>query len=141
VMRTEKWIVYGVLSLILVVAAFTMIGALTMLVLEKQKDIRVLHALGADTALVQTIFLSEGVVLALLGGGLGMMLAAILCWLQLHYHLIPLQGGSFLIDYYPVQVKMEDFVLVGCTVMGIALLAAWFPSLQAAKQPISLRES
>lgn len=140
VMRTEKWIVYGVLSLILVVAAFTMIGALTMLVLEKQKDIGVLHALGATTSLVQTIFLSEGLLLACLGGVLGMLLAALLCWLQLHYHLIPLQGGSFIIDYYPVQLKAEDFLLVGCTVIGIALLASWFPSAQAAKQPISLRE-
>ena len=141
VMRTEKWIVYGVLSLILMVAAFTMIGALTMLVLEKQKDIRVLHALGANQFLIQRIFMGEGLLLAIIGGGAGMLLAGVLAWLQIKFHLIPLEGGSFLIDYYPVQVKGEDFLLVGATVLLIALLASWFPSTRAAKAPIALRES
>lgn len=141
VMRTEKWIVYGVLSLILIVAAFTMIGALTMLVLEKQKDIRVLHALGANQPLIQKIFMGEGILLALIGGGAGMILAGLLAWLQIQFHLISLEGGSFLIDYYPVQVKGEDFLLVGATVLLIALIASWFPSTRAAKAPIALRES
>jgi len=141
VMRTEKWIVYGVLSLILVVAAFTMIGALTMLVLEKQKDIRVLHALGADQTLIRKIFINEGVLLAWIGGSVGMILAALLATLQLHYHLIPLEGGSFLIDYYPVQLKIEDFLLVGATVFFIAINASWLPASRAAKAPIALRES
>jgi lipoprotein-releasing system permease protein len=141
VMRTEKWIVYGVLSLILVVAAFTMIGALTMLVLEKQKDIRVLHALGADQTLIRKIFINEGVLLAWIGGSVGMILAALLATLQLHYHLIPLEGGSFLIDYYPVQLKIEDFLLVGATVFFIAIIASWLPASRAAKAPIALRES
>ncbi|MFZ9877798.1 MAG: ABC transporter permease [Chitinophagaceae bacterium] len=141
VMRTEKWVVYGVLSLILVVAAFTMIGALTMLVLEKQKDIRVLHALGADQTLIKKIFIGEGVLLAWIGGGVGMLLAALLATLQLRYHLIPLEGGSFLIDYYPVQLKIEDFLLVGATVFFIAIVASWFPASSAAKAPIALRES
>ncbi|MEY3324810.1 MAG: hypothetical protein RLZ11_1124 [Bacteroidota bacterium] len=141
VMRTEKWIVYGVLSLILVVAAFTMIGALTMLVLEKQKDIRVLHALGADQTLIKKIFIGEGVLLAWIGGGVGMLLAALLATLQMRYHLIPLEGGSFLIDYYPVQLKIEDFLLVGATVFFIAIIASWFPASSAAKAPIALRES
>jgi len=127
--------------LILVVAAFTMIGALTMLVLEKQKDIRVLHALGADQTLIKKIFIGEGVLLAWIGGGVGMLLAALLATLQLRYHLIPLEGGSFLIDYYPVQLKIEDFLLVGATVFFIAIIASWFPASSAAKAPIALRES
>lgn len=141
VMRTEKWIVYGVLSLILIVAAFTMIGALTMLVLEKQKDIRVLHALGADQTLIRKIFIGEGVLLACIGGVAGMLLAALLATLQLRYHFIPLEGGSFLIDYYPVQLKIEDFLLVGATVFFIAIVASWLPASNAAKAPIALRES
>src|SRR6476646_3117871 len=68
VMRSEKWVIYAVLSLILIVAEFNMIGALTMLVLEKQQDISVLHALGGTRAFIQKIFLSEGLLLALLGG-------------------------------------------------------------------------
>jgi len=140
VMRTERWIVYGVLSLILIVAAFTMIGALTMLVLEKQKDIQVLQALGANKQWVQRIFLTEGILLSLLGSGIGMIIAYALAWLQLTYHLIPLEGGSFLIDYYPVAVKAEDFFLVAGTVFIIALAASWIPAARASTYQISLRE-
>jgi lipoprotein-releasing system permease protein len=139
VMGTEKWVIYIVLSLILVVAAFNMVGALTMLVWEKQKDIHVLKALGADDGRIQRIFLSEGVLLALMGGVGGIGLAAIVCLLQIKYHLIPLQGGSFLIDYYPVKLVASDFVLVFSTIGVIALLASWLPARKAASQPIALK--
>ncbi|MDP9230200.1 MAG: ABC transporter permease, partial [Bacteroidota bacterium] len=104
VMRAEKWVIYAVLCLILVVAAFNMIGALTMLVLEKEKDISVLHALGGNKYFIQKIFLSEGVLLAIIGGGLGMLLAFLVGLIQINFKLIPLQGGSFLIDYFPVKL-------------------------------------
>lgn len=139
IMNVERWVIYGVLSLILVIAAFNMIGALTMLVLEKQKDISVLHALGGNKSLIQRIFLTEGMLLALIGGGAGMLLALIIAWLQINFHLIPLQGGTFLIDYYPVQLKWTDFVLVGATVFVIALIASWIPSRKAARAEFSLR--
>lgn len=139
VMNVERWFIYGVLSLILVVAAFTMIGALTMLVLEKRKDVSVLHALGAGRGFIQGIFLKEGLLLAFIGGIAGMLLAAFFVWLQKTYHLIPLQGGSFLISYYPVKLALMDFLLIGATVVVIALVASWFPSRKAARQEFSLR--
>ena len=139
IMNVERWVIYGVLSLILVVAAFTMIGALTMLVLEKQKDISVLHALGGDRGFIQRIFLSEGMLISLVGGGIGMILAFVTGWLQMKFHLIPLTGGSFLIDYFPVKLRWIDFLLVGITVLVIALIASWFPSRKAAMQEFSLR--
>ena len=139
VMGTEKWVIYVVLSLILVVAAFNMVGALTMLVWEKQKDIHVLKALGADNGMIQKIFLSEGLLLALMGGIGGILLAAIICILQIKYKLIPLEGGSFLIDYYPVKLVPMDFVLVLSTIAIVALLASWLPARKAARQPIDLR--
>ena len=139
VMRTERWIVYGVLTLILIVAAFTMIGALTMLVLEKQKDISILHALGADRGFIRGVFLSEGVLLASLGGMIGMLIALTLALLQIKFHLIPLEGGSFLIDYYPVALQWHDFLLVGATVLFIAILASWLPAEKASRRQLSLR--
>lgn len=75
----------------------------------------------------------------MIGGGVGMLLALGFVLLQLEYHVIPLQGGSFLIDYYPVKLNMMDFVLVGATVFVIALLASWIPSRKAAAQEFSLR--
>jgi lipoprotein-releasing system permease protein len=139
IMNMERWIIYGVLCLILIVAAFNMIGALTMLVLEKQKDISVLHALGGSRSFIQKIFLNEGLLLALIGGSMGMLLALIVALLQINFHLIPLQGGSFLIDYFPVKLRLADFLLVGATVIVIALLASWLPSRKAAMQEFSLR--
>ncbi len=139
VMRTEKWVIYCLLSMILVVSAFNMIGALTMLVLEKQKDINVLKALGANNNYIQRIFLSEGILLAVLGGVAGILLAVIICWLQVKYKLVALEGGSFLIDYYPVKLVASDFLLVFFTVLIVALIASWFPSRKAALQQIELR--
>ncbi|MHA4807965.1 FtsX-like permease family protein [Flavitalea flava] len=139
VMGTEKWVIYIVLTLILVVAAFNMVGALTMLVWEKQKDIQVLKALGASDRTIRRIFLGEGLLLALLGGGSGILLAVFVCWMQLQFKLVPLQGGSFLIDYYPVKLVATDFLLVFSTILVVALLASWLPARKAAAQPIELR--
>lgn len=139
IMQIEKWVIYGILSLILVVAAFNMIGALTMLVLEKQKDIAVLKAMGAHDTRIQNIFLSEGLVLAIVGGSSGMLLAFIICLLQQKFHLIELTGNTFIINYYPVQMHVQDFLLVAFTVFLVAVLAAWIPSRKAAAQLFSLK--
>jgi lipoprotein-releasing system permease protein len=139
VMQVEKWVIYAILSLILVVAAFNMIGALTMFVLEKQKDIAVLKAMGADEGYIQRIFLNEGFVLAFVGGGSGILIAIALCVLQLKFKLLKLAGGSFIIDYYPVKMVPSDFLLVIATVFFIALLAAWIPSKKASQQDFSLK--
>jgi lipoprotein-releasing system permease protein len=139
VMGTEKWVIFVVLTLILVVAAFNMVGALTMLVWDKQKDIHVLKALGASNGMIQKIFLSEGILLGMLGGVGGILLAMIVCGLQIKYKLVPLQGGSFLIDYYPVKMVPMDFLLVLSTILIVALLASWLPSRKAAAQAIELR--
>lgn len=139
VMTYEKWGIYGILTLMLVVASFTMIGALTMLIFEKQKDIQVLKAMGADNALITKIFLSEGLLLASLGTAGGVLLAVLIAWLQVNYKLIAIQGGTFLIDYYPVSVVWTDIILVVATVGIVALIASWFPARKAAMQPIELK--
>lgn len=138
VMQMEKWAIYGILSLILIIAAFNMVGALTMLVLEKEQDIQILQAMGASKTFVQKVFLTEGVLLAFAGSLMGIMLALIFSYLQVTFKLIPLQG-SFVIDYYPVKILISDLLLIIATVFVIALLASWIPSVKAARQKISLR--
>ncbi len=138
-MRFEKWAIYAVLTLILFIAAFNMVSALTMLVLEKQKDISVLQSMGADKAMVLKIFLSEGLLLAGIGTVTGIVLALITCFLQINFKMIKLQGGSFLIDYFPVKLQPSDFILVSLTAVVIAFFASWFPARKAAKQLIELR--
>jgi lipoprotein-releasing system permease protein len=138
VMKMEKWVIYAVLTLILIVAAFNMVGALTMLVLEKKKDIQVLKAMGADNRFIRQIFLNEGILLGILGGGIGFGLAILLCWMQVNFKLVPLQG-NFLIDYYPVRLIPGDFLLVGSTILIVVLLASWLPARKAALQPFELK--
>jgi lipoprotein-releasing system permease protein len=139
VMTLEKWAMYGISTLMLVVASFTLVGALSMLVLEKQKDIQVLKAMGAPNSLIQKIFLSEGMLLAGLGVFGGVILAIVVCWAQVKLKLVPIEGGTFLIDYYPVKMVATDFVLIIITVIIVALIASWFPSRKAALQPIELK--
>ncbi|MFP5042180.1 ABC transporter permease [Parasediminibacterium sp. JCM 36343] len=138
-MQVEKWVIYGVTCLILMVAAFNIIGALTMLVLEKQKDIAVLKAMGASESTIQQIFLSEGVLLSITGGAIGIVLASVICIAQMQFHLIKLEGGTFLIDYYPVKLLASDYAIVFCTVLIIAVVAAWLPARKAGKQILSLK--
>ncbi len=139
IMQVEKWVIYAILSLILVVAAFNMIGALTMLVLEKEKDIAVLQAMGAGRNRIQKIFLNEGMLLASIGSITGIVLAFFICWMQQTFHLIKLGGGSFIIDYYPVEMKGSDFLLVAATVFLVSLLASWVPARKASAQAFSLK--
>lgn len=139
VMQLEKWVIYGILSLILVVAAFNMIGALSMLVLEKQKDIAVLRALGASSNRIRNIFLIEGLLLAAMGAGAGILLGGGICWIQEQFHLIKLGGSTFIIDYYPVKIMPLDFILVLLTVTAISFTAAWVTAQKTSAQPFELR--
>ena len=139
VMRLEKYAIFGIFILVLVVAAFNMIGALSMLVLEKQKDIQILQSMGATRSWIQKVFLTEGIMLAAIGAGIGIIMALLICFLQLQFKLIPLEGTSFVIDYYPVKLVCTDFVIVAVTVFIIATTASWLPSKRAASQPFELR--
>lgn len=139
VMKTEKWFIFVVLALILAVAAFNIIGSLTLLVLEKKKDIAILQAMGASQQRIRLIFLLEGLLLGVIGGGGGMLLASIICWIQWQFKPIKLAGSTFIIDYYPVAMRLEDVGWVGATLMVITLAAAWIPAQRAARQGYSLK--
>lgn len=130
-MKLEKWAIYGVFTLILIIVAFNMVSALTMLVLEKRKDIGVLQSMGANQKTILRIFLSEGLLLGGIGTAAGIAMATMLCLLQIKFEIIKLGGGSFLLDYFPVKLIATDFLLVAATAMTIAFIAAWFPARKA----------
>ena len=132
IMQVEKWIIFCILAIIMLVASFNLVGALTMLVLEKQKDIHVLNAMGATQWDIQKIFLLLSGVMALMGALIGGGLASLFIWLQYKFHLIKLVGGSFIIDYYPIEPMAMDYVAIIALVIVIALLAGWIPSRKAA---------
>ncbi len=141
VMHTEKWAVYAILLLVLLIASFNMVGALSLLVLEKQKDIAILKAMGAEGSTIRRLFISEGILWSAVGGTIGLVIGILICLGQQHYHWIKM-GGSFIIDAYPVHFVWTDFFLILVTVVAVAILAAWFPAIRATKtKAVSLRSN
>ena len=132
IMQMEKWIIFSILALIMIVASFNLVGALTMLVLEKQKDIHVLHAMGARPWDIQKIFLMLSGIMAFVGAFIGGGLASLFCWLQNTFHLVKLGGNSFIIDYYPVKPMVLDYIAIVVLVITIAIIAGWMPARKAA---------
>jgi lipoprotein-releasing system permease protein len=95
--------------------------------------------MGAEQGMIRRIFLTEGLLLAMIGAGGGILVALVLYYLQVHYKLVPIQGESFLIDHYPVKLVLGDFLLVISTVFIIGIIASWYPAMRAARQPFELR--
>jgi len=132
VMRLEKWGATLILFLIVIVAAFNIVGSLTMIVIEKQRDIGVLQAMGVSQRNIRRIFLLEGGLIGLVGVGAGMALGLTLAVAQDLYGLVPLAGAeAFLIDAYPISIQMGDLLLVGGGALTLCLLAAVYPARRA----------
>ncbi len=128
IMKTEKWAIFFILTFILIVASFNIIGSLTMLIIEKKKDITVIRSMGADIKRIRKVFLYEGWLITLSGTLMGLALGTLICWAQQTFGIIRLQGsGSFVIDAYPVKMVASDFFMVFVTVMIIGYLASWYP--------------
>ncbi len=127
VMRSERLAIFLILSFILIIASFNIIGSLTMLIIEKERDIEILKSLGADNNLIRKIFIFEGWLISIIGALTGILLGFIICWLQQTYGFVRLQSDSLLLDAYPVIMKLKDFIIVPCTVLLIGFWAAWYP--------------
>jgi len=127
VMRSERLAIFFILTLIIVIASFNIIGSLTMLIIEKERDIEILKSLGADNNLIRKIFIFEGWLISIIGAFTGLIPGIIICWLQQTYGIIKLQSDSLIMDAYPVLMKFTDFIIVPSTVLLIGYLAAWCP--------------
>ena len=128
VMKSEKWAVFLILTFILIIAVFNVIGTLTMLVIEKKRDISILWTLGATNKLFKQIFFIEGILISLFGSLLGLFLGGLICWIQQAFGVIALDSGqSFIVDAYPVKIEIVDFFMVFATVMVIGVIAAYIP--------------
>ncbi len=128
IMKYEKWAIFFILSFILMVASFNIIGSLSMLIIEKKKDIVTFQSLGADKNLIRRIFLHEGLMISGFGAVVGTLLGVLICWIQLRFGIVKLSGsGSFIIDAYPVAIKFSDIIFSFLTVLGIGFFAAWYP--------------
>ncbi|HQO30971.1 MAG TPA: FtsX-like permease family protein [Chitinophagales bacterium] len=132
ILKSEKWVTFAILVFIMIIASFNIIGALSMLILEKKKDVATLAALGLPRHKVVRLFLLEGILISAVGSVIGMLLALILCVLQQQVGLVPMPGASFLVQYYPVKMQWTDFAAVAAVVMLISIVAAYLPARKAA---------
>ncbi|MBC8619847.1 ABC transporter permease [Parabacteroides faecis] len=128
-MQVEKWMTFLILSFILAIALFNVVGSLSMLMIEKKDDVRTLRNMGASDSLIRRIFLFEGWMISGFGALIGIVIGLVLCLLQQTYGIIKLgqTAGAFIIDAYPVRVIFTDLLTAFITVAAIGFMAAWYP--------------
>lgn len=135
VMRSEKWAIFLILTFILIIASFNVIGSLSMLIIDKKKDIITLRNMGAENRLIKRIFLVEGWLISVFGSITGIFLGTAISWVQQRFGIIKLTGnGNFIIEAYPVHIEVVDICLVWVTVLLIGLFAARYPVRQISKK-------
>lgn len=132
IMRSEKWAVFLILTFILLVASFNMISSISIIIIDKKKDMFILHSMGASLHKIRTIFLMQGMVQTFIGTVVGLLLGLFLCWIQIYFGLVPLggEGSSFVVTSYPVSIKLFDLILVVITTHIIGFITAVIPAFR-----------
>ena len=130
IMKTEKIIVFAILTFILLIASFNITASLTMLIIEKKEDIISLRSIGLSMKDIQKIFLYEGWLISIIGSISGIILGLIFCFLQKKFGIIPMEGSNpdaFIVKAYPIEVNLLDIVIILLTVLTIGYLSSRFP--------------
>ena len=126
IMRSEKWAVYVILTFILILATFNVVGSLSMLMIDKRKDTEILKSMGADNKLIQRIFMNEGLLISVAGGIIGLLLGIILVLLQQQFGFVKFgTGGNYVVDAYPVLLKFKDVLLIFATILVVGCTSAF----------------
>lgn len=141
IMRSEKWAVYVILTFILILATFNVVGSLSMLMIDKRKDTEILKSMGADNRLIQKVFLNEGLLISVAGGIIGLLLGIILVLLQQKFGFVRFgTGGNYVVDAYPVLLKLKDVLLIFATILVVGCTSAFFTVRHAMrKKSLSLK--
>lgn len=129
IMKVEKLMGYIFLTFILFIACFNIIGSLSMLIIDKRRDIQILYDLGATEKTIRHIFVTEGRLISIAGAGIGLAIGLLLCYLQNQFGILRLgeQSGTFIVDAYPVSVHPTDILIIGVTVIAVSFIASWYP--------------
>lgn len=136
IMQIEKWITFLIVVFILLIASFNIIGALSMLIIDKEEEILTLRNLGADNKMIRSIFAFEGLLISGCGAIIGIIIGVILCYLQENYGIISLGGNSdaYIVDAYPVVLQWTDVFYTIISVFIIGALASIYPLSVIKKQ-------
>ncbi len=141
IMRSEKWAVYVILTIILILATFNVVGSLSMLMIDKRKDTEILKSMGADNRLIQKIFLNEGLLISVAGGIIGLLLGIILVLLQQQFGFVKFgTGGNYVVEAYPVLLKLKDVLLIFATILVVGCTSA-FLTVRHAMRKASTQKS
>jgi lipoprotein-releasing system permease protein len=140
ILNSEKWAIFLILTFVLIIAIFNIIGSLTMLVIDKRKDIAILSSLGANRQLIRGIFFIEGMMISMVGCIVGMVVGLVFILLQQKFGFISMSGANMIIDHYPVGIKLTDFFLVFATVLIVSVIASGISSRFSVKNTVNLRE-
>ena len=132
-LKLERLVTFITIGLIVFVAALNILIALTMMVMEKTRDIAVLMSMGTRKSQIRRLFIAQGVLIGILGTILGLILGYLLCWLGGHYHLLSLSPEVYSIDYVPFAPRAIDGLLVALVAIGVSLIATVYPSWSAAR--------
>ena len=137
VLITEHWTAYIILSLIIAVAAFAILGSLTMTVIEKKRDIGIMKAMGSSNKSIVRIFMFEGIMIGIFGTIIGCLLGLGICILQIKFKLYSFNPFEYGIDALPVSLRYQDFIAVGIVALLLSFTASLYPALKAANnEPI-----
>jgi lipoprotein-releasing system permease protein len=126
--KLEKLFVFLTLTFILAIASFNIFFSLSMLAIEKKKDIAVLKAMGAPDRLIRSIFLKQGALIAFSGAVIGLILGYFVCWMQEIFGLVSLGISSAVVDAYPIKIIWTDFLWISLAVIAITMVASWRPA-------------
>jgi lipoprotein-releasing system permease protein len=139
-MKSEKLMVFIILSFVILVAIFNIIGVIGMLIVEKKKDIEILNSIGANQKLISSIFLFEGILISFFGGILGILSGALICFIQQQFGIVKLGDGSahYIIDSYPVIMEFSDFMIVFISVVAISFITSAFSVIGIRKYKTNL---
>ena len=136
IMRSEKWAVYAILTFILILATFNVVGSLSMLMIDKRKDSEILKAMGADRNFLQRVFMNEGLLISVVGGIIGLVIGILAVLLQQHFGFIKFGsgGGNYIVDAYPVLLKMKDVFVIFATILAVGCTSAFLTVRHAMKK-------
>jgi lipoprotein-releasing system permease protein len=132
-LKMEQVVTFIVIALIVIVAALNILIALTMMVMEKTRDIAVMMSFGVEPGQVRRIFMMQGLLISVIGTVLGLVLGYAAAWAGGHYHFIPLSAEIYSIDTLPFAPRALDGAIVSAVSIGISLLATVYPSSSAAR--------
>ena len=136
IMHSEKWAVYAILTFILILATFNVVGSLSMLMIDKRKDTEILKAMGADKKFIHHVFMNEGLLISVAGGIIGLILGILVVLLQQRFGFIKFGsgGGNYIVDAYPVLLKMKDVFIIFVTILAVGCTSAFLTVRHAMKK-------